>query len=99
MEKYVAMHSHSYEECPARSPKTLKEFNQLISDDNAKRYVVSNVDRYVDDDCTTAGKSEHYAYFLIEAQNQEKALELFEPMGVKLRHVVAWKDVQKAMGL
>jgi len=88
-----------FRSCPARSPKTLKQFNQLISDDNARRYGVSIVDRYVDDDCTTAGKSEHFAYFLIEARNQEKALELFNPIGVKLRHVVAWKDVQKAMNL
>jgi len=99
MAKYVLTHSHGYEACPARSPETLKQFNQLISDENAKRFGVSIIDRYVDDDCTTAGKSEHSAYFLVEAPNQQKVLELFKPIGVKTRPVVAWKDVQKRMGL
>ncbi len=99
MAKYVVTHSHGYEGCPARSSETLRQFNQLISDQNAKRFDVSIMERYVDDDCTTAGKSEHYAYFLVEAPNQEKVLDLFKPIGVKLRPVVAWKDVQKAKGL
>jgi hypothetical protein len=99
MARFVAMHSHGYEGCPARSPDTLRQFNQLISDENARRFGVTIMDRYVDDDCTTAGKSEHYAYFLVEAQDQEKVQDLFKPIGVKLRPVVAWKDVQKAMGL
>ena len=99
MAKYVVTHSHGYEGCPAQSPQALRQFNQLISDENAKRFGVSIIDRYVDDDCTTAGKSEHDAYFLVEAATQEKVLELFKPIGAKVRPVVAWKDVQKAMGL
>ena len=93
------MHSHGYEGCPARSSETLKQFNELISDANAARHQVDIIDRYVDDDCTTAGKSEHYAYFLVEAPNENDVLGLFNPIGAKLRPVVAWKDVQKAMGL
>ena len=97
--RYVVMHSHGYDKCPARSTDTLKQFNELISDTNARRHQVDIVDRYVDDDCTTAGKSEHYAYFLVEAPKQEDVLELFSPIGAKIRPVVAWQDVQKAMGL
>jgi len=93
------MHSHGYEVCPARSSETLEQFNELISDANAKNHQVDIIDRYVDDDCTTAGKSEHYAYFLVEAPNENGVLDLFNPIGVKIRAVVAWKDVQKAMGL
>lgn len=99
MAKYVLTHTHGYEGCPARSSETLKQFNQLISDENAKRFDVSIIDRYVDDDCTTAGKSEHSAYFLVEAPTQEKVLALFKPIGINVRPVVAWKDVQKTMGL
>lgn len=99
MAKYVVMHSHEYEKCPARSSETLKQFDQLISDENATRFGVSIIDRYVDDDCTTAGKSEHSAYFLVESSNQEKVLDLFKPIGVKVRPVVAWKEVQKGMRL
>jgi hypothetical protein len=97
--RYVVMHSHGYEGCPARSSETLKQFNELISDANAAHHQVDIIDRYVDDDCTTAGKSEHYAYFLVEAPNESDVLGLFNPIGAKLRPVVAWKDVQKAMGL
>jgi hypothetical protein len=97
--RYVVMHSHGYEACPARSPATLKQFNDLISDANARRHEVDIIDRYVDDDCTTAGKTEHYAYFLVEAPKQENILQLFNPIGAKLRPVVAWQDVQKAFGL
>ena len=97
--RYVATHSHGYESCPARSPQTLKQFNDLISASNAKNHQVKIIESYVDDDCTTAGKSEHYAYFLVEAPSEENVLSLFEPIGIKLRPVVAWNDVQKAMGL
>jgi hypothetical protein len=97
--RYVVMHSHGYEKCPARSSETLKQFNELISDTNARRHGVEMIDRYVDDDCTTAGKSEHYAYFLVEAPDEKDVMSLFNPIGVKLRPVVAWQDVQKAMGL
>ncbi len=95
----MAIHSHRYEKCPARGIDTLKQFNELIKDENARKHGIEIIDRYVDDDCTTAGKSEHYAYFLVEAPSQEKVLELFKPIGVKSRAVVAWKDVQKAKGL
>lgn len=93
------MHSHGYENCRARSPETLKEFSDLISDSNAKSHHVEIIDRYVDDDCRTAGKSDHYAYFLVEARDQNDILNLFKPIGAKLRPVVAWNEVQKAMGL
>lgn len=99
MGKYVLTHTHGYQACPARSPETLRQFNQLISDENARGFGVSIIDRYVDDDCTTAGKSEHSAYFLVEASSQEKVLIMFKPIGVRVRPVVAWKDVQKSAGL
>jgi hypothetical protein len=99
MAKYVVTHSHGYEGCPARSSESLKQFNHLISDENARQFGVSIIDRYVDDDCTTAGKSEHFAYFLVESPIKEKALDLFKPIGVKVRPVVAWRDVQKGMHL
>jgi len=96
---YVVSHSHGYEKCPARDIKTLKQFNEMISDDRARKAGIKIVDRYVDEDCTTVGKTEHYAYFLVEADNIEKVKEFFSFLGVKVRPVVAWLQVQKAMKL
>ena len=96
---YVVMHSHGYEKCPARDIKTLKQFNEMISDESARNAGITIVDRYVDEDCTTVGKSKHYAYFLVEADKREKVEKFFSFLGVTIRPVVAWSRVQKAMKL
>jgi len=93
------MHSHGYEKCPARDIKTLKQFNEMISDESARNAGITIVDRYVDEDCTTVGKSKHYAYFLVEADKREKVEKFFSFLGVTIRPVVAWSRVQKAMKL
>ena len=95
----MATHSHGYENCPARGIETLKQFNELISDQNASKNGVEIVDRYVDEDCTTVGKSQHLAYFLVDAQDASSVERLFEPIGVKVRPVVAWQEVQQQQGL
>lgn len=97
--RFVAIHSHGYEKCPARGVDTLKQFNELISDSNARKHRVEIIDRYVDEDCTTVGKSEHVAYFLVEASSKEEVEEFFNPIGVKVRPVVEWSRVQRELKL
>ena len=96
---YVVSHSHGYEKCPARDIKTLKQFNEMISDERARKAGIKIVDKYVDEDCTTVGKSEHFAYFLVEADSKEKVKDFFSFLEIKMRPVVAWSQVQKAMKL
>ncbi len=96
---YAVTHSHGYEDCPAQSMETLKRFNEMISDERARKAGIRVVDRYVDEDCTTVGKSKHFAYFLAEADSREAVEEFFGFLGVTIRPVVAWSQVQRTMKL
>ncbi len=77
----------------------MKQFNEMISDQRAKTAGITIVDRYVDEDCTTIGKSKHYAYFLVEADKKETIEEFFSFLGVTVRPVVGWEQVQKSLKL
>jgi len=96
---FLAVHSHSREDCPAGKPETMKAMAQLISEDNARRAGVRIHGAYMN--CPTPSTpGTHIAYFIVEASSADTVssyLKLPAPGGVKIEQIWSIPDQLRQM--